>query len=80
MKEKFLIAIGATVIFAFILAFAAFISGTILYFIWPVAIPVVFPTLISSGVLPAKLSWWVAVCLTWVFSILIKSTQINNNK
>ncbi len=58
----------------------ALFSGTILWLLWPVAIPVAFPGLVETGVLAAKLSWWVAVCLTWIFGILIKSTQTNNNK
>jgi hypothetical protein len=56
----------------------ALVSGTILYLIWPVAIPVAFPGLVENGILAASLPWWVSVCLTWVFSILIKSSNTNN--
>ena len=48
------------------------VSGTILYWIWPVVMVPVFA-------LPA-LTWWQAVCLTWIASILVKSSQTNNNK
>ena len=58
----------------------ALFSGTILWLLWPVAIPVAFPGLVESGALAASLPWWVAVCLTWIFGILIKSSQTNNNK
>jgi hypothetical protein len=71
-----LIALGTIALVAFI----ALISGTILYWIWPVAIPAVFPGLVTAGTLAAKLAWWQAVCLTWICGILIKSTQTNNNK
>ena len=58
----------------------AVFSGTILWCLWPVAIPVAFPGLVETGVLATKLTWWVAVCLTWIFGILIKSTNTNNCK
>ena len=59
---------------AVIVFIGAVLSGTILYFIWPVAVPVVFPGLVASGVLAGKLSWFTSVCLTWIFGILIKSS------
>ena len=64
---------------ALILVFAlALVSGTILWLIWPVAIPAAFPGLVASGIIAGKLSWWASVCLTWVFSILVKATQTVN--
>jgi hypothetical protein len=57
----------------------AVIGGTVVFIIWPMAIPAVFPGLVASGVLAAKIAWWPAVCLTWLCGILIKSTQTNNN-
>ena len=78
--EKFLmgllIALGAMVLVAFI----ALIGGTILYWIWPVAIPAVFPGLVAAGTIAGKLVWWQAVCFTWLCTILIKTAQTNNNK
>ena len=57
------------------------IGGTFVWLIWPVAIPAAFPGLVSSGVLVAKLGWWASVCLTWLFSTLIKgSTTVNKGK
>jgi hypothetical protein len=46
--------------------------GTIIWLIWPIAIPSTFPGLITSGIITAKLSWWQSICLTWIFNILIK--------
>lgn len=60
-----LIAIGAV-------ALAAFFGGTILYFVWPVAMVDVFHF--------PPLTWWQAVCLTWTCAILVKATQSNTNK
>lgn len=33
------------------------LSGTIVWLLWPVAIPAAFPGLVATGVLAAKLSW-----------------------
>lgn len=76
--EDFFKSIGLSVAAIMMLAFVAFISGTILYWIWPIAIPAAFPGLVATGVIAAKLEWWAAVCLTWLFGILIKSTTVNN--
>lgn len=70
-----LIALGAMALVAFV----ALIGGTIVYLIWPVAIPAVFPGLVESGTIAGEISWWVSVCFTWLCSILIKSSQTNNN-
>lgn len=80
MKTNLLVGIGAVIFVAIAVAFAALIGGTILYFIWPFAIPVAFPGAVTSGAIAGKLSWWASVCLVWVFAILFKSTQTNNNK
>jgi hypothetical protein len=63
----------------FIIVLIALISGTILYFIWPIAIPAVFPGLVEKGIIAGKLSWVVSVCLTWICGILIKASQSNTN-
>jgi hypothetical protein len=73
--EGLLIGIGAIVLVAILALFA----GTIIFWIWPVAIPAVFPGLVTTGVIAGKLSWWQSVCLTWLFGILIKSVQTNTN-
>ena len=77
--EKFLagliIGIGAVALVALL----SVIGGTFVFWIWPVAIPAAFPGLVASGAIAGKLAWWPAVCLTWIFGILIKSTQTNSN-
>jgi len=78
--EKFALALGYAFMTIAVIAVAAFLGGTIVYWVWPVAIPAAFPGLVASGVLAAKLAWWQAVCLTWIFGIMIKSSQTNNNK
>lgn len=68
--ESMFIAFAATAI----LALGAVFSGTILWLIWPIAIPAALPGLIASGILASRLAWWEAVCLAWLCGILFKFT------
>lgn len=72
--------IGGVVVIAGSVALAAFFGGTVVWLIWPVAIPAAFPGLVASGVIAGKLTWWVSVCLVWLFGILIKATQTNKSE
>lgn len=76
--SKFIGTLLAGSLVMIVVALFSVLGGTIIYLIWPIAIPAVFPGLVASGVIAGKLTWWVAVCLTWIFSILIKSSQTNN--
>lgn len=78
--DKFLLGLFSGLAVMAAVAFIALIGGTIVFWIWPVAIPAAFPGLVTSGVIAVKISWWSAVCLTWLFGILIKSTHTNNKK
>lgn len=75
---KFLMAIGAIVLIALTVFGLALISGTILYLIYP-HIFAMFPNAAKSGVIATTLGWWDAVCVVWIFSILIKSSNSNTN-
>ncbi|MFA5753572.1 MAG: hypothetical protein WC910_10940 [Bacteroidales bacterium] len=66
--------------FALLIGIISVFSGTIIWLIWPVAIPAAFPGLVAGGVFSAKLSWWASVCLSWLFGLLIKASQSNTNK
>lgn len=58
----------------------AVVGGTIVYLLWPVAIPAAFPGLVASGVLAGKIGWWASVCLTWLCGLFIKgSTTVNKS-
>lgn len=63
-----------------VIGFVALLGGTVIWLIWPVAIPAAFPGLVASGLIVGKLAWWEAVCLTWLFGILIKSSSGSSNK
>jgi hypothetical protein len=58
----------------------ALFSGTVVWLMWPIAIPAAFPGLVVSGMISAKLSWWASVCLSWLFSLLIKSSTSTTKK
>jgi hypothetical protein len=73
--EKFLKALGAIIVIAIGVFIGAILGGTILWWIWPYALPIAFPNAVGAGVLAANIPWWNAVCLTWLFCILIKSSQ-----
>ena len=75
--ENFVKKLGVTFGVIIIVLFFSIFGGTIVWLIWPVAIPAVFPGLVTSGAIAAKLTWIQSVCLTWIFSILIKSLQHN---
>jgi len=76
----FIGSIVAGILVILLIGLVAVISGTVVYLIWPIAIPSVFPGLVAAGTIAGKLLWWQAVCFTWLCGILIKSSQTNNNK
>lgn len=59
-----------------LIAGLSLVSGTIVWLIWPIAMKA-FPGLVLAGYVSADLNWPTAVCLAFLFSILIKSTQAN---
>ena len=71
---KFFKGIGIAILLAVTVALTAFLSGTILWLIWPYAFPVVFPKAVEAGIILAKIPWWSSVCLVWVCTILIKGS------
>ena len=61
------------------LLFLAVLNGTILWLFYP-AIFDMFPNAAKAGVLSPTLGWQSAVEITYIFSILIKSSNSNSNK
>lgn len=74
-------AILGVILYAAVIVFlVAVVSGTVLYFVWPYAIPFVFPRLAEDGYLSKTLTWFQSVCLSWVFGVLIKPSITNKSK
>jgi hypothetical protein len=80
MKEKLITGIGATVLVAIMVFIAAVLTGTIIYLIYPIVVPIVVPSLVKNGHIPSELSWWVAVCFSWLWAILFKKSDTSDKK
>lgn len=77
MKE-FSAMVGGIILAMAAIFFVSCLSGTILYCIYP-HIHTMFPTAASKGVIAKELDWWDAICITWIFSILIRSSSSYNS-
>lgn len=71
--------LGGVLLASAIILFAATISGTILYWIYP-HIFAMFPNAVKAGVLAPTISWWDSVCICWIFQILVKSSSSSDKK
>lgn len=78
--EKFITGLVAGIGMIALVGLLAVASGTIVWLIWPVAVPAVFPAAVASGVIAGKLSWWASVCLSWLTGLLIKGSTTVSNK
>jgi hypothetical protein len=61
-----------------ILFFVCTITGTIVWLLWDVTIPVIFTKLCMTGWLPMTINWWSAVKFSWLVGALfgtIKSSK-----
>jgi len=71
MVDKAFKALGVAILGVLNIAFAALIGGTLVYWLWPVVMPELFPDI-------HILTWGQAVCLSWLANILIKPMSISN--
>lgn len=78
--EDFFTLIGAIFVSLVLITLSALFGGTLVWLLWPIAIPALFPGLVTSGVLATSISWWPAVCFTWLCNLLIKSSITPTNK
>jgi hypothetical protein len=79
MKAFIVIVMGVIVALA-IVTFSAVIGGTIVYWLWPVAIPAILPRVVREGWVAARLTWWQAVTTVWILGLLIKSSTVSSKK
>ena len=52
----------------------ALLGGTIIYWLWPCAIPFLFPAQVASGALLATVPWWPTILFVWICGILFNSS------
>jgi hypothetical protein len=57
----------------------AVIGGTVVYLMWPYAIPAVFPGLVAGGTIAGHLTWAQSIALTWICGVLIRCTNSKSN-
>ncbi len=76
MKELVINIISGIILLIAVLI-VSLVSGTILWIVWPYAIPAVLPGLIANGIISSKLTWFQSVCLVWFISLFVK-TKYNN--
>jgi hypothetical protein len=79
MFEDFLKAVGAIIVGMALIFGVSVLSGTLLWAIYP-HIHTIFPTAAANGIIATKLDWWDAVCVTWIFGILIKGGSSSSTK
>jgi uncharacterized membrane protein YphA (DoxX/SURF4 family) len=60
-------------------ALFAVLGGTMVWLAWPSAMQA-FPALVKAGYMVPEISWWSAVCLSFVCGVLVKTIQTSNNK
>lgn len=53
----------------------ALVGGTIVFWLWPYAIPALFPAQVAAGTLLASVPWWPTVLFTWICGILFKGSS-----
>lgn len=75
LLEPILVAIAALLMVFVLCVF----SGTFIWLIYP-HIHALFPTAAENGIISQELKWWDAVCVTWLFTILFKSSIKSNDK
>jgi hypothetical protein len=79
MKTLITVVMGVIIAVA-IVTFGALIGGTIVYWLWPVAIPAILPGVVKAGWVAARLTWWQAVTTVWILGLLIKSSTSASEK
>lgn len=77
--SKIFLGIIASIGVIALIAVASVLGGTLVWLAWPSAMQA-FPAIVKAGYLVQEISWWSAVCLSFVCGVLLKATQTNNNK
>ena len=77
MEESIIKSAGALFIVLLMLVVGGFFSGTLLWLIYD-HIHAFFPTAAENGIIAKELGWWDSVCISWLFSILIRSRSVSS--
>lgn len=77
--DNFLETFTNSLMIAILLFVSATIGGTLLWILYP-HIHSLFPSAASTGVIAADLNWWNAVCVVWIFNIILPGAKSTVNK
>lgn len=64
----------------FLVPLVAVIGGTIIYFLWPIAVPAALPGLVAAGTIASKLTWGQAIALSWLAACLFPHKVIKSKE
>lgn len=78
--EEFIGKLFAVIIIIIVIIVIACLGGIIIWLIWPIVIPAVFPGLVENGTISGEIGLWPAICLTFLTAILIKSSSSSGKK
>ena len=78
--EKLLTIILSTVAVMALILLVAVFGGVLVWWLWPIVIPAVFPGAVASGLVAKDLSLVTSIALSWLVGILFKSSSVSRKE
>lgn len=63
-----------------LILFTSAINATIVWWLWPMVVPVIMPKMVELSYVPGDLSWTTAFALCWLMSIVFSKVIYNSAK
>jgi hypothetical protein len=79
VRNLLTIILSVLAVMALVLVAATF-SGVLIWWLWPLVVPAVFPGAVASGLVVKDLSLANAILLSWLSSILFKASVTSGKK
>jgi hypothetical protein len=79
MEKLLTIILSVMAVMALVLLVAVF-GGVLVWWLWPIVIPAVFPGAAASGLVVKDLSLVTAIALSWLAGILFKSSSVSRKE
>jgi len=79
MEKLLTIILSVMAVMALILLVAVF-GGVLVWWLWPIVIPAVFPGAVASGLVAKDLSLVTSIALSWLVGILFKSSSVSRKE
>lgn len=58
----------------------ALISATIIWWVWPLSFPSIFPNLVQLGYLPLNITWLQAFTASWILHLIFAKPIMSTGK